>query len=79
MATMNTIAWAPPPPLSRSRLAATTPEREAQEEVGEDGDRPDHDADDEREADVVVADVGQLVAHDALQLLAIELLAAGRS
>ena len=50
------------------------PEREAQEEVGEDGDRADHHPDDEREPDVEVPDVRQLVGDDALELLAIELL-----
>ena len=50
------------------------PEREAQEEVGQDRDRADHDADDQREPDVEVAHVRQLVADDALELLAIELL-----
>ena len=64
IATTNTIAWAAAPPsLSRSRLPAAAPEREAQEEVREEGDRAHQDADDQREPDVEVADVGQLVAR----------------
>ena len=70
------MAWAPPPPLSlsRERAADAAPEREAQEEVGEQRDAADQHADEQREADVVVADVRQLVADDALELLAVELL-----
>ena len=75
MAMMKTMVCAPPPPpLSRSRPPAAAPEREAQEEVGEDRDGPDHDAHDEREPDVEVAHVRELVRDDALQLLAVELL-----
>ena len=54
--------------------AAAAPEREAQEEVGQERDRRRPDADDQREPDVEVADVRQLVADDALELLAVELL-----
>ena len=70
------IAWRPllPSSLSLARAADAAPEREPQEEVGEQRDRPDEDADDQREPDVEVADVGQLVAHDALELLPVELL-----
>ena len=68
-------AWAPLPPLSRSPTAPpAAPEREAQEEVGQERDRADQHADDQREPDVEVADVRQLVADDALELLAVELL-----
>ena len=72
------IAWSPAAAAARAALAATAgdaaPEREPQEEVGEDRDRPDQHADDQREADVEVADVRQLVGDDALELLAVELL-----
>ena len=54
--------------------ATAAPEREPQEEVGKQGDRPDEDAHEQREPDVVVADVGQLVADDALELFPVELL-----
>src|SRR6266550_5038437 len=54
--------------------AATAPEREPQEEVGEEGDRSDEDADDQGEPDVEVPDVGELVANHALELLTVELL-----
>ena len=60
------VAVAPP--------AAAEPEREAQEEVGQERDRADQHADEQREPDVVVADVRQLVAEDALELLAVHLL-----
>ena len=76
MATMKMIAWAPPPlPLSRSRRPPAPPQnvkrrkKSARIAIG-----PDHDADDQREPDVEVADVRQLVADDALELLAVELL-----
>ena len=65
-------------PVARD-AADAAPEREAQEEVGEDRDRPDHDADDQREPDVEVPDVRELVADDALELLAVELLEQTRS
>ena len=69
-------AIAPPPPRSESLLDATAaaPVREAQEPVGEERDRADQDADEQREADVEVADVAHLVADDALELLPVELL-----
>src|SRR3990172_634517 len=66
MARTNMIAWRPPP--------AAAPEREAQEEIGQQGDRADHDPDEQREPDIEVPDVRQLVADDALELLAVELL-----
>ena len=77
MATMNDDrlgAAAAPTAVAVPRPARAAPEREAQEEVGEQGDRADHHADDEREPDVEVAHVRQLVADDALELLAVELL-----
>ena len=76
IATRKMIDLGPSPATAVAIAAATAaaPEREPQEEVGEDRDRPDHHADDEREPDVVVADVRQLVADDALELLAVELL-----
>ena len=58
--------------------ATTAPEREAQEEVGHQGDRADEHGDEQGEPDVEVADVGELVADDALELLAIELLEQAR-
>ena len=76
---MTMIAPAPPPLLCRRpprRHAA--PEGAAREHVGEQGDRPDEHADQQAEADVVVLDVRQLVAEDALELLAVELLEQAR-
>ena len=68
-------AAAPPPPRSESLLDATAaaPVRESQEPVGQQRDGSDQHADEEREADVEVADVAHLVPDDALELLAIEL------
>ncbi len=54
--------------------AASEPEGIAEEEAGEQGDASDHDAHDQGEADVVVPDVGHLVAQYALQFLAVHLL-----
>ena len=51
--------------------AAAEPERVAQEEARQQGDAADEDADEQREPDVEVADVRELVAEDALELLAI--------
>ena len=68
---------APPPPLLPAATCAAThaaPEGGAGHHVGEQGDRADEDADEQAEADVVVRHVGQLVADDALELLAVELL-----
>src|SRR3712207_8774184 len=56
------------------RSVPTAPERAAEEEVGQERDRTDEHAEQEREADVVVADVAHLVRDHALELLAIELL-----
>ena len=80
IATMNRIAGGPPPCRGRRHHApAAAPEREAEEEVGQERDRADEHRDEQREPDVVVPDVGQLVADDALELLAIELLEEARS
>ena len=54
--------------------AHAAPEAPAQEEVGDQRDHADQDADERREADVVVADVRHLVGDDALELLAVEAL-----
>ena len=62
----------------RATAGAAAPEREPQEEVGQERDRPDQHADHQREPDVEVPDVRQLVGHDALELLAIELLEQAR-
>ena len=64
----------PPAPDVARRPPAAAPEREPEEEVGEQGDRADEDPDEEREPDVEVPDVRQLVPDDALELLAVELL-----
>ena len=61
------VAVAPAP-------SPATPEGEAQEPVGQQRDAADQHADQQREADVVVADVAHLVGHHALQLLAVHLL-----
>ena len=67
------------PGLVAARVAAApaahaAPEAPAQEEVGDQGDHADEDADQRREADVVVADVRHLVGDHALELLAVEAL-----
>ena len=55
-----------------SSPAAAEPEA-AQEEVGDQDRRADQDADEHGVADVEVGDVGHLVRHDALELVAVEL------
>ena len=55
-----------------SSPAAAEPQA-AQEEVGDQDRRADQDADEHGVADVEVGDVGHLVRHDALQLVAVEL------
>ena len=71
-------ACIPPDPESEDsrlpRLPAPPQNREAQEEVGEQGDRAHEHPDHQREPDVEVANVAQLVGHDALELLAVQLL-----
>ena len=65
------------PTTSLAIAAATRPsteEGEPQEEVGEERDAADKDRHQQREPDVVVADVRHLVADHALQLLPVELL-----
>ena len=77
IAMTNTTAWAPPPlpPLSRLRRPPTLPQNvKRRKKSAQDRDGADHDADDEREPDVEVAHVRELVAEDALELLAVELL-----
>ncbi len=48
--------------------AAAAEEGHPQEDVGDEADRDDEPEDDHRDADVVVADVAELVRHDALEL-----------
>ena len=78
---MNRIAGQPPAAAVAVAAAApaAAPEREPEEEVGEERDRADEHRDEQREPDVEVADVRQLVADDALELLAVELLEQARS
>ena len=68
-----------PPPPSPLRRPPHAEQARAQEEVGDEGDQADEDADQRREADVVVAHVGHLVRDDALQLVAVELRRAARA
>ena len=59
--------------------AHAAPDRHAREHVRHQRDGADEHAHQQAEADVVVGDVRELVADDALQLFAIEPLAAGRA
>ena len=63
-------------PATAARHAA--PEGAAGDDVGEEGDRAHEHADEQAEADVVVLDVRELMADDALELLAVELLEQSR-
>ena len=65
-------AWSPLGVAAAPPAAHAAPEGAAQEEVGDQRDHAHQDADQRREADVVVADVRHLVGDDALELVAVE-------